>query len=119
MLNLLIIINLFLKNIWGRARPGDILQLGGKESFTPWYQISDSCSTNCSFVSGDAAVGFSIIVLYFLTKKEIYFWCALFSGLSLGIIRMMEGGHFISDIIMAGAVIIASYYLQLKFYKKI
>ena len=60
--NLGIIVNLFFKNIWGRARPGDILQLGGKENFTPWFQISDACNNNCSFFSGDAAVGFSVIV---------------------------------------------------------
>ena len=34
--NLGVVVNLFFKNIWGRARPGDILQLGGKENFTPW-----------------------------------------------------------------------------------
>ena len=62
-INLLIIINLLLKNIWGRARPGDILELGGKESFSPWYQISNACNTNCSFVSGDAGVGFYLIAV--------------------------------------------------------
>ena len=50
-INLLIIINLFLKNFWGRARPGDVLQLGGTENFSPWYQVSNACNTNCSFVS--------------------------------------------------------------------
>ena len=69
---ILLVVNLFFKNVWGRARPGEILQLGGKENFSPWYQISDSCSTNCSFVSGDAAVGFFIIVFYLITKKEFY-----------------------------------------------
>ena len=115
---LLIIINLFFKNIWGRARPVDIFQLGGKENFTPWHQISDACSTNCSFVSGDAAVGFSLIILYFLIKKEIYFWLSLFFGFSIGMIRVLEGGHFISDIVIAGFIIFITYCLLLKFYKK-
>ena len=116
--NLLIIINLLLKNTWGRARPGDISQLDGEETFTPWYQTSSSCDVNCSFVSGDAAVGFSIIVLYFLIKKEIFFWLSLFFGFVLGTIRIMEGGHFISDIVMAGVVVFISYYFQLKVYKR-
>ena len=107
--NLLIIINFFLKNVWGRARPGDILQLGGKENFTAWYQISDSCSSNCSFVSGDASVGFSIIALYFLTKKEVFFWLSLFLGCSLGLIRIMEGGHFLSDIVMSAVILYLSF----------
>ena len=65
----LIFVNLVLKNFWGRARPNDVLELGGKEIFSPWYEMSNACLTNCSFVSGDASVGFSIIVLYLITKK--------------------------------------------------
>ena len=50
--NLIIVVNALLKNNWGRARPNDILELGGIEKFTPWYQFSESCASNCSFVSG-------------------------------------------------------------------
>jgi len=115
-LNLGIVVNLFFKDIWGRARPGDILQLGGKENFTPWFQISDACNNNCSFVSGDAAVGFSVIVFYFLTKKTLFVWLSLFFGLGIGLIRVMEGGHFVSDIVMAAVVLYLSYYFQMKYY---
>ena len=114
--NLGIVVNLFFKNIWGRARPGDILQLGGKENFTPWFQISDACSSNCSFVSGDAAVGFSLIALYFLTKRIVFFWSSLFFGFGIGLVRIMEGGHFISDVVMAAMVLYLSYYFQMKYY---
>ena len=55
-ISVLIFVNLILKNFWGRARPNDVLQLGGKEYFSPWYKISNACETNCSFVSGDASV---------------------------------------------------------------
>ena len=61
---LIIIVNVLLKGFWGRARPNDILELGGEENFSAWFQYSDACSTNCSFVSGDASVGFSLIVIY-------------------------------------------------------
>ena len=114
--NLGIVVNLFFKNIWGRARPGDILQLGGKENFTPWFQISDACASNCSFVSGDAAVGFSLIAFYFLTKKITFFWLSLFFGFGIGLVRIMEGGHFISDVVMAAMVLYLSYYFQMKYY---
>ena len=114
--NLVIVVNLFLKNIWGRARPGEILQFGGKENFTPWYQISDACANNCSFVSGDAAVGFSLIAFYFLTKKITFFWLSLFFGFGIGLVRIMEGGHFVSDVVMAAAVLYLSYYFQMKYY---
>ena len=66
-INLIIFINLFFKTFWGRARPNEIVEFGGEKIFSSWYQISDMCTANCSFVSGDAAVGFSLIVLYFVS----------------------------------------------------
>ncbi len=86
---LIFIINYILKNLWGRSRPNDILELGGLNGFTPWYQIADQCISNCSFVSGDASVGFSLIVFYFIIKKKIYIWLALTFGSFLGLIRIM------------------------------
>ena len=97
---------MILKNLWGRARPNDILQLGGKETFSPWFEIRNACETNCSFVSGDASVGFSIIVLYLITKKIIFLYASAFAGLVLGLIRIMAGGHFLSDIFFAGFFIV-------------
>ena len=116
--NLLIVVNVIFKNTWGRARPNDVLQLGGSEAFTPWFQTSDSCVSNCSFVSGDASVGFSIISLFFITKKPIYLWLSIFFGLLLGAIRILEGGHFLSDVLVAGFLIFILTYLEFYFYNK-
>ena len=118
LLNLLIVVNVLLKNTWGRARPNDILQFGGKESFTPWFQISDSCINNCSFVSGDSSVGFSIIVFYFITKKIAYLWLSLFFGLLLGVTRVLEGGHFLSDVLIAGFLVNILIYFEFYLYNK-
>jgi len=117
-ITILIIINSILKNLWGRVRPGEILEFGGLSNFTPWYEFSDVCTKNCSFVSGDASVGFSICILYFITKKIFYIYAGLFSGLSLGIIRIMAGGHFTSDIIFAGIIVIVLNYIIYIIYKK-
>ena len=94
------------------------MDFGGTNSFTPWYQITDQCISNCSFVSGDSSVGFALIVFYFLVKKKIYIWTALIFGFFLGLIRIMEGGHFISDIVLAGVIIFAFYSLCYNFYIK-
>ena len=118
MFNLLIFVNLLLKNFWGRSRPNDILELGGDKNFSPWFQASNSCFTNCSFVSGDASVGFSLIGLYFITKNEIFFWFALISGFFLGTIRILEGGHFLSDILVAGFFVFLLTFFQNYFYQK-
>ena len=118
LINILVVINLLLKNMWGRARPDEILELGGKETFSAWFAISDACSKNCSFVSGDAAVGFSIVVLYFLTNKIIFLWMSLVCGLSLGLIRILEGGHFASDVLAALVVVYFLFYFQIRFLKR-
>ena len=117
-LGVLIFVNLILKNLWGRARPNDILQLGGKETFSPWYEITNACGSNCSFVSGDASVGFSIIILYLITKKIIFLYASVVAGLVLGLIRIMAGGHFLSDIFFAGFFIVILNIILFELYKK-
>ena len=107
--SILIFVNLLLKNFWGRARPNDILQLGGDNMFSPWYEISNACQKNCSFVSGDASVGFSIIVLYLITKNIVFLYLSIFSGFVLGLIRIMAGGHFLSDVLFAGIFVVFKY----------
>ena len=117
-IGVLIFVNLIFKNLWGRARPNYILQLGGKETFSPWYEITNVCGSNCSFVSGDASVGFSIIILYLITKKIIFFYASVFGGLVLGLIRIMAGGHFLSDVFFAGFFIVILNLILFELYKK-
>ena len=115
---MLIFVNLILKNFWGRARPGDVVGLGGVDYFTPWYEYSVSCNTNCSFVSGDASVGFSVIILYLITKNIVFFYISIVSGMVIGLVRIIEGGHFLSDVLFAGIVIIILNSLLFALYKK-
>ncbi len=115
---LLLFVNLILKNLWGRARPGDVFEFNGTELFTNWFEYSTACNTNCSFVSGDASVGFSIIILYLITKKIVFVNLSIVFGSLLGIVRIMEGGHFLSDIIFAGLIIILLNLIIYKVYKK-
>ena len=117
-ISMLIIVNFLLKGFWGRARPNDVIQFGGDEVYTPWYKIADSCLTNCSFVSGDASVGFLLFALYLITNKIIYFYFALTFGLLLGLVRIGEGGHFLSDVVFSFLVITISLILMFLFYKK-
>ena len=115
---LVLFINVLLKDMWGRARPNDIINFNGSDVFTPWYKFGDSCSSNCSFVSGDASVGFMLIIFYFVMKKNIYCYLAIFSGTSLGFIRMIAGGHFFSDIVFSQLIVTASLSVFFIFYTK-
>ncbi len=117
-ISVLIFVNLVLKNIWGRGRPNDVIELGGKEIFSPWYEISNACETNCSFVSGDASVGFSIIILYLVTKKKFFLYTSVIAGLVLGLIRIMAGGHFLSDVFFAGFFVVTLNIILFELYKK-
>ena len=117
--SLVLLVNGLFKGLWGRARPNEVVNFGGDDIFTPWFKISQSCDSNCSFVSGDASVGFAIIVFYFITKKNIFIYLSAASGLSLGFIRIIAGGHFLSDIIFAQIIVTSSMFICFMIYKKI
>ena len=96
-----------LKNHWGRARPKDIVEFGGPMHFTPAWVISDQCLWNCSFTSGDAAVGFSPLVGCAVDRRRRWWWLAIGMGLGLGVglLRMAMGGHFLSDVLLSGVIV--------------
>ncbi|BBB29593.1 phosphatase PAP2 family protein [Neptunomonas japonica] len=97
-----ILVNVLIKdNSIGRARPVHIEQFGGKASFTPAFAYSGQCKKNCSFVSGHAAIGFYAIVLGWVFRKRAWFWAGFSLGAIIGLSRIMEGGHFLSDIVFA------------------
>ena len=100
----IIVENIF-KNFWGRARPVDTTIFGGQKDFTTWINYSSECATNCSFVSGDASVGFFIACMYYITKKNIYLYLSVIFGLIIGITRIGAGAHFLSDILMSFVLI--------------
>ena len=105
-----LIANLLFKENWGRARPRQILEFGGTQEFSPPLLISDQCASNCSFVSGDASMAFAMLAPALLVKKyqKPAIWAALFFGLLIGLTRMVQGAHFLSDVIFAGVFVIAT-----------
>ena len=56
-----ITVNSTLKENFGRARPGQIVEFDGEKTFSRAFTISDQCDTNCSFASGHAAMGFYLL----------------------------------------------------------
>jgi len=119
LITMLLVVNIILKNMWGRARPNDISYFGGFHDFTPWYKISNACDSNCSFVSGDSSVGFLLVVFYFITKKNIYLYLGLILGSLLGFIRIAAGGHFFSDIIFSQIIVTVTILISFVLYKKL
>jgi lipid A 4'-phosphatase len=100
-----LVANVILKDNWGRARPRQVVELGGTRHFTPPLVISDQCPRNCSFVSGEASSTY--VVLYAAAALFPQWSVALVAagtvgGLATGLVRMSQGGHFLSDVIFAG-----------------
>ena len=101
--------NTALKDHWGRARPEQIQAFGGPRQFSPAPLPAAQCPRNCSFVSGDAALGFSVVAFAFLLPsggaRRRAAAAALAFGGFLGLVRIAQGGHFLSDVVWAGLVV--------------
>ncbi|MCX8086663.1 MAG: phosphatase PAP2 family protein [Rhodocyclaceae bacterium] len=101
-----LIVSLF-KDHWGRARPVEIVEFGGTARFTPAWVPSDQCRENCSFVGGHAAGAFSLMALAWAMPRQRRFWllAGMFWGAHMGLVRIAQGGHFLSDIVFAGFIV--------------
>jgi lipid A 4'-phosphatase len=110
-----IVVNTVLKDHWGRARPYQVSEFGGAQTFTAAPMPADQCDKNCSFVSGHAALGFSLVSFAFLLqagrRREIAMGAALSLGGLLGLGRIAAGHHFLSDIVDAGLVVVGTTWL--------
>jgi len=113
-----LVVNLIAKNISGRARPNYVVEFGGDKTFTPAFVLSDQCDSNCSFVSGHASFGFYFVALALVMRRhrKKVFVAAVLYGLVIGFGRIMQGGHFLSDVIFAFFFVYfvaqATYYLM-------
>jgi lipid A 4'-phosphatase len=110
-----IVVNTVLKDHWGRARPYQVSEFGGAKIFTAAPLSADQCDKNCSFVSGHAALGFSLVSFAFLLpagrRRSIAIGAALGVGALLGLGRIAAGHHFLSDIVDAGLIVVGTTWL--------
>jgi lipid A 4'-phosphatase len=99
----------FLKDSWGRARPAQIEQFGGTHRFTRAPYPAAQCGHNCSFTSGHAAIGFSLMAPAFFARRRRRAWMAagLLAGAAVGLMRIAQGAHFLSDVVFSGWVVYA------------
>jgi membrane-associated phospholipid phosphatase len=92
------IVNFGLKDHFHRARPRDVVEFGGTKLFSPAFQVSNQCKTNCSFSSGDAAGGFFCLALALaLSRRRAAYIAGLGVGVVMSIARISSGAHFLSD----------------------
>ncbi len=109
-LSVAVIINGILKSFWGRARPGQIVEFGGKADFTPVWVISDQCQSNCAFVSGHAGIAAcaALLAVFLPHKYRVpYLIFAVIFYMVASFMRMARGAHFLSDVTLSGLIVLA------------
>lgn len=93
-----------------RARPFDVVEFGGQRQFTPALTPANQCSDNCAFVSGHVACGFFFASLMLLDPRRRWRWVAVgvAAGGLIGLARMSVGAHWLSDVLWAFPITLAS-----------
>ncbi|GAA6135754.1 phosphatase PAP2 family protein [Oceaniserpentilla sp. 4NH20-0058] len=111
-----IIVHPILKDNWDRPRPRDVQQFGGEREFTPAFIVTEQPGRNQSFASGHGAMGFFFMAFAWVFRKRRYLLGGLVIGAIVSMGRIVQGGHFLSDVVTAGFIVyftaqILSYYM--------
>jgi lipid A 4'-phosphatase len=105
-----LLVNTTFKQYWGRPRPRQIQELGGKQQYLPVWE-KGTPGEGKSFPSGHASVAFYLFVPFFFLRKRTGKWAffflflGIFYGLFMGTARMVQGAHFPSDVVWAGGFV--------------
>ncbi len=115
------VVHTVVKDNFNRSRPKSVYEFGGEHTFTPAFVVGNQCQSNCSFVSGHAAAGFMFFGLAFLyndkKRKRVYTVLGLAMGSLFGAERIIEGAHYLSDVVFAGFVMYMVAYALAKILK--
>lgn len=99
------------KDHWGRPRPRQVEMFGGDQPFRPFYEpnLSLRISSYKSFPCGHCTMGFYFFAVALLGrrlgKQHIFIGglvLAFALGSLLGLARIVQGGHFFSDVLVSG-----------------
>ncbi len=106
-----LLVNASLKSLWGRPRPLQCQEFGGEMKFLPVGEWAKQSFPNSSFPSGHASVAFFLMGLGFVISPRrpwLRWGCfvgGMAYGLAMGFTRVLQGGHFLSDVLWAGAIV--------------
>lgn len=102
-----ILTNLTFKSHWGRPRPVVVSEFSGANKFMPWWDPRGACPKNCSFFSGEGATAFWTYAPAALAPapwRPLAYAAATVFGVVTSVLRMAFGGHFFTDVAIAGLV---------------
>ena len=102
-----VLTNLTFKTYWGRPRPVVVVEFSGPQQFVPWWDPRGTCGRNCSFFSGEGATAFWTYAPASLAPapwRPLAYTAATVFGIVTSGLRMAFGGHFFTDVAIAGLV---------------
>jgi len=106
-----ILVNTIFKGYWGRPRPAHVDMFGGKLTFhQPWQP--GPASKNASFPAGHPSAAFYMSAPYFVMREKkqrrkalLWLWGGILYGVVMGIARVIQGGHFVTDVIWSAGFV--------------
>ena len=106
------------KHYFGRARPVNVKEFNGNSIFSPAFKVSSQCKFNCSFVSFHTSIGLLFLIHSFVQigkKRKIMIITSCLLIVLLGLTRIVQGKHFLSDVVISACFMVITYYLIMTF----
>lgn len=99
-----IIVHLVFKENFDRPRPRAVQEFSGTYQFSPAFVIAGESGKHKSFMSGHAAMGFFFIAFAWLVQCRRLLLLGVLIGSLVSFGRILQGGHFLSDVIFPAFV---------------
>jgi len=105
----LLLTNTVLKPYYGRPRPQDVTEFGGKDRFRP--VLKPTFGGSDSFPSGHAATAFALMLPFFVLRRShrrsalTLLLLGIAYGTLIGCVRIAHGRHFFTDVLWAGGLV--------------
>jgi len=105
-----LLVNGLFKPHWMRPRPVQTAAFGGPEQFEPVWDMGRNAHGR-SFPSGHASMGFYLMApafLFYARRRRLalaWFGVGLAGGAVMGLTRIVQGGHFASDVLWSGGCV--------------
>lgn len=99
-----LVIEGFFKNHMGRPRPVQVVEFGGTKTYHGPFVRGETPERHRSFVSSHAAAGFWLMSLGLTCGplwRRRWLLIGIVTGGVVGLGRMLQGGHFFSDILFS------------------